>query len=332
MNVCVFGLGAVGGLFAHRLACAGFSVSGIARANTLRAVREHGISVISNENLSSARISVTDAPHDLGPQDLVIIAVKCQSLPEVADMIAPLLGANTLVLPVMNGVPWWFSDLPTLPQSEGATDWLELSVRIGSAIPPTSIIGAVVYPNCEVICPGLVQHNFGNNLVIGEPNGSMTRRVARVKELLQVSGFDVSIAPNVRVAIWEKLMGNAVFNPVSALTHASSKQILDDGLCNSFCRSIVTEVREVGIALGLPLNLTVDSLIESTRSLGHFPTSMYQDAVRSRPLEVEGIIGAIHALAERFGIRTPFLGVLLGMVRVRSAFNSHGHAELKDSI
>ncbi len=178
MKVCIIGAGAVGGFIGTRLAAAGGAqVTAVARGATLAALKDHGWRLQTADGLLQAPAHATDRPADLGVQDLVVIAVKGPALAGVAQGIAPLLGPETLVLPAMNGVPWWFC--------QGLPGWggeplasVDPGGHIASAIPLRHVVGCVVHAATSITEPGLVQHKMGRGLVIGEPGGGRSARAA----------------------------------------------------------------------------------------------------------------------------------------------------------
>ena len=171
-RVCIVGAGAIGGLIGTRLAAAGrVQVSALARGATLVALREHGWRLETADGLVCAPLArAEDDAALLGPQDLVVIAVKSPSLPSLAPSIARLLGPETVVLPAMNGVPWWFCR--HLPAFVGAPlSSIDPGGLIDAAIPFDQVLGCVVHAACSVAAPGLVRHKIGNGLIVGEPLG-----------------------------------------------------------------------------------------------------------------------------------------------------------------
>ena len=310
MKVGVVGLGAVGGLFAARLDAAGHRVWALAREATAAAVREHGLVFTSSEGETSVhRIEVATDALALEPPDLLIIALKAQVLAAQARSLVPLIGPDTLVLPTMNGVPWWFL----------GTDWLA-SVDphgfIACSLPLAQTIGAVVHLSSSSPAPGHCRHAFGERLILGEPGGGVSARVNALAEELAMAGFATETSLNIRRDVWFKLWGNMTMNPVSALTGAACDAILDDDLVQGFMRAAMAEAAAVGERIDCPIAQSVDERIAATRKLGAFKTSMLQDAEAGRPLEIDALIGAVHEIARRVGVPTPQIDALFGLVRL----------------
>jgi 2-dehydropantoate 2-reductase len=308
MKICVVGIGAIGGLIGTKLALAGQAeVSAWARTSTLQALRQHGWRLRSGGQLWSCPARASDDPADLGPQDAVIVAVKGPALPEVARRIAPLLGPQTVVVPAMNGVPWWFHPGLRSVDPEGV---------IAAAIAPERVIGCVVHASALTAEPGLVDHQRGLGLIVGEPSGAVTPRVERLGALLRDAGFDATVSPRIRDDIWYKLWGNLTTNPVSAITGATADRIVDDPLVSSFCLAAMTEAAAIGERIGCKLAETPAERHNVTRKLGAFKTSMLQDAEAGRPLELDAIVGAVRELGQLVAVPTPNIDALFGLARL----------------
>ncbi len=320
MKVTVIGLGAVGGLMAARLAQSGQEVSAVARGATLAAVRRHGLRIRSANLEFSAQINAQQDSHDIGPQDLVIVALKGPSLPSAVTALQPLLAPHTLVLPAMNGVPWWFLQTPAPSQKLNASEWQLPSVDpgglIAAAIPFAQVLGAVVHLAASQPEPGLIVHAFGNRLIVGEPLGGTSDRAASVVAALQGAGFDTEHSADVRREIWFKLWGNMTTNPVSALTGATADHILDDELVWQFMLRAMAEAAHIGALIGCPIEQSGEERIAVTRQLGAFKTSMLQDSLAGRPLELDSLVGAVRDIGLRMGMPTPHIDTVLGLTRL----------------
>ena len=320
MKITVVGLGAVGGLIAARLALAGHTVNALARGATLGAVREHGLRLRMGGQEQSARVHAVDDAASLGPQELVVIALKGQALPGLAPALRPLIGEHTLLLPAMNGVPWWFLQTPALRQRL-APDQLQLSSvdphgTLATALPLAQVLGCVVHLTCSQPEPGVVVHGFGERLIIGEPMGGLSERVQRVAQALASAGFQAEPSSDIRRDIWFKLWGNMTMNPVSALTGATADRILDDPLVSGFMLRTMAEAAALGARLGCPIEQSGEERHAVARQLGAFKTSMLQDSEAGRPLEIDAIIGAVHEISTKLALSTPHIDALFGLTRL----------------
>jgi 2-dehydropantoate 2-reductase len=316
MKACIVGAGSIGGWIGTSLAAAGqASVSALARGATLAALREHGWRMQRAGALVQAPAQAAADAAELGVQDLVVIAVKAPALADVARRIAPLLSPSTLVLHAMNGVPWWFGhgvaalgDAPLASVDPGGT--------IAAAIPFEQVIGCVVHASASSPAPGIVLHQKGQGLIIGEPRGGRSERVQRIAELLAAAGLDVTHSADVRYDIWYKLWGNLTMNPVSALTGATIDRVLADPLVRALCSAAMREAAAVGARIGCRIDQTPEDRHAITAKLGAFKTSMLQDVEAARPIELDAIVAAVHEMGHRVGIATPTIDALLGLTRL----------------
>jgi 2-dehydropantoate 2-reductase len=314
MKICIVGAGAIGGFIGARLAAAGHEVGAVARGATLAALRQHGWRLRMASGVVSGPVTASDDAADLGAQDLVIIAVKGPALTEVARHIAPLLRPGTLVMPAMNGVPWWFClgragfEAPLACVDPGGV--------IGSAIAFERVVGCVVHASASVPEPGLVQHRMGQGLIVGEPAGGHSERVQRVADVLAGTGFEVTHSPDVRHDIWYKLWGNMTMNPVSALTGATIDRVLADPLVRGFCSAAMQEAAAIGGRIGCPVEQAPQDRHAITARLGAFRTSMLQDVDAQRPIELDALVGAVQEIGRRLGQPTPQIDALYGLARL----------------
>ncbi len=322
MRICVVGAGAIGGVIASGLAATSAEVSVLARGATLAAIRAGGLRVrsaspsVGGGGESVAKITASDDGAELGAQDVVILAVKAQSLPAAVPVIAGLLGPETAVLSTLNGVPWWFFDGFGGPCAGCHLDSVDPGGRIAAAIPVRRVIGGTVHMSAGSPEPGLVHRASGNGLIIGEPSGAASPRLARLAAVLREAGFDLTVSTRIREDIWYKLWGNLTVNPVSALTGATADQVLDDDLVRVFCESAMLEVREIGARIGCPIDQTPTDRNAVTRKLGSFRTSMLQDADAGRALELDALTGAVREIGALVGVPTPAVDALHGLTRL----------------
>ena len=318
MKVCIYGAGAIGGWIGSGLARAGCSVSVVARGATLDALQLHGLRLHEGDRITSQAVASSDAPAELGVQDLVVLAVKAPSLPEVARQIAPLLGPDTIVLTAMNGVPWWF-----LQGFGGALAGTRLSSvdpdgELAQALPAQRIIGCVVHASCSMPEPGLVHHHFGKKLILGEPSGERTARVQQLAALFEKAGFEAPVSGQIQKDIWFKLWGNMTVNPISALTGATTDLIMGDELVRGFISQVMLEAKEIGARIGIAIDQQPEDRHQVTRKLGAFKTSMLQDVEAGKAMELDTLVAAVRELGQLTQVPTPFTDALLGLARLQA--------------
>jgi 2-dehydropantoate 2-reductase len=309
MNICVVGAGAIGGWVAAKLAIAGEPVSVLARGDTLRLARAEGVRLEENGEEFVANVDAADDCRTLGKQDVVIVAVKAPALPALASELSPLIGPHTIIVPMLNGVPWWFLDGEPLSS-------IDPGGSIAAALPLDRIVGCVVHASCSRSAPNRIVVTHADKLIIGEPNGETSERSARLFAMLDGAGLWPDLTNNIRRATWYKLWGNATINPLSALTRATCDKILADRECRAWMLEGMAELAEIGAAIGCPVSESGEDRMAVTERLGAFKTSMLQDVEAGRPIELEALLGAPREIARRFDIATPALDQLYGVTRL----------------
>ncbi len=326
MKICIVGAGAIGGFIGTKLAATGsHEVSALARGDTLAALRQYGWRLNTKEALVQAPLHMASSnATELGEQDLIIIAVKSQSLGQVAPALAPLIGKHTLILPAMNGVPWWFMKNV---QADGLqTAWnrplqsIDPAGHIQRALPEGQVIGCVVHASTSVESPGLAVHHGGQKLIVGEPageaDGVSSARVSGLVQALFGAGFEAVHSKNIRYDIWYKLWGNMTMNPVSAITGATIDRVLGDKLVRNFCSNVMLEAQAIGARIGCKIDESPEDRHAVTAKLGAFKTSMLQDVEAGRAIELDAIVGAVREIGERLEMHTPNIDALLGLTRL----------------
>src|SRR6266404_2417943 len=318
MKLCVYGAGAVGGLLAAWLARAGHDVSVVARGAHLEAMRRSGLRVRSQNGVERFQIKADSDPRELGPQDYVLVTVKAQSLGDVAQSIGPLVGPGTSIMSAMNGVPWWFFD--RLPFRNGAErlESLDPGGKLARAMPTERLVGCVIHLAASTPEPGLISHNMGRRLIVGEPGGRNTARTKRIAEALQAAGFEVLVTPTIEKEFWVKLLGNVSFNPVSALTMSTADRLIEMSALKDFMVKIMREVLAIGRAVGVDANIDPEARIDMARALGKFKTSMLQDMEAGKPLEIDGLLAGTLEIARKAGVPAPYTESLFGLIKARA--------------
>jgi 2-dehydropantoate 2-reductase len=319
MKICVYGAGAVGGLLAAWLARSGEDVSVVARGAALDAIRAGGLRVRSGGKIETFAVRADSAPTKLGAQDYVVVAVKAQSLAEVASRIAPLVGAGTSIITAMNGVPWWFFDRLRFGEGSQRLESLDPGGGLSRAMPTERLVGCVIHLAASTPEPGLVSHNMGRRLILGEPGGRNTERTRGIAEALSAAGFDITVSDFFEKEFWVKLLGNVSFNPVSALTLSSADRLIQDPQVKAYMVQIMREVLAIGRAVGVDADIDPEARIDMARQLGKFKTSMLQDLEAGKPLEIDGLLAGTLEIAEKAGVQAPFTQSLFGLIRARAA-------------
>ena len=318
MKICVVGAGAIGGLVAAHFALAGEDVTVIDVGPHLEAIKKNGIKVImaDGEEKVARDLQATDDYTQPGPQDLVVIAVKSNVIEQVVEPMKRLNHEGTMVLPLQNGLPWWYFQRHG-GEFEGR--WIE-SVDpkggIADNIDPERLIGCVVFPAGEILSPGVIRHVEGNRFPVGELDGQETERVQAVADLFNRSGFKSFVLENIRAEIWLKLWGNMSFNPISALTHATLEDICRFPLSRDLAAKLMGEAQSVAGKLGITFRVPLEKRIEGAEKVGKHKTSTLQDVEAGRALELDALMGAIIELGQMLKVPTPHIDSVYSCVKL----------------
>ncbi len=300
------------------LARSGPDVSVVARGAQLEAIQKSGLRVRSGDRVEHCVVKADNDPRRLGPQDYVLVTVKAQSLTDVADNIGPLLGAETTIVTAMNGVPWWFFDRLKFRGGKERLESLDPSGALSRAMPTERIVGCVIHLAASTPEPGLISHNMGRKLIVGEPGGRNTSRTKQIADALKEAGFEVIVSEAIEKEFWVKLLGNVSFNPVSALTVSTADRLIADPQVKSYMIGIMREVLAIGRAVGVDAAIDPEARIDMARALGKFKTSMLQDLEAGKSLEVDGLLAGTLEIARKAGVAAPYTESLFGLIKARA--------------
>lgn len=313
MRICVFGAGAIGGHIAARLALGGAEVSLVARGAHLAAIQQRGLIVRAPDGEHTCRPKASADPRELGPQDAVIVTVKAPALPSVAAAIGPLLGPETSVAFVMNGLPWWYFDHHGGPLDGRRLPLLDPGDAIRRAVGVDRTIGGVVYSACTVVEPGVVvaEHNR-NRVILGEPDGRISPRAEAIAALLAAGGMASPVVPDIRTEVWGKLMGNISNGPLCILSRLGVRDTYADPAVRAAAIRMMEEGQAIAAALGRPLSGSPADRVAITAGLAHKP-SILQDLELGRPMEIDALFTVPLELARLVGVETPTLDVMIAL-------------------
>ena len=319
MKICVFGAGAMGGLIGAKLAVAGtHEVTLIARGPHLAAMRQHGLKLISEGEQIVTHPRCTDDANEAGPQDFVILAVKANGLPAIAGAVQPLLGPATALVPVVNGVPWWYFYRLPGPLENTRLEAVDPGGTLWERLSPERVIGCVAYPAAEVTEPGVVTHTYSNRFEIGEPDGSKSPRAQAFAGAMIKAGFRVPIRPGIRESLWVKLWGNLSFNMISALTTATLDRVAGEPATRAVARAMMIEAQAVAGKLGVEMPLDVDARIAGAKGVGAHKPSTLVDLERGRPMEIDALLGAVIEMGRLTAVPMPTCEIVYALVRQRA--------------
>ncbi|MBP2299158.1 ketopantoate reductase family protein [Azospirillum picis] len=323
MKVAIIGAGAVGGLLAARLGATGAEVTLVARPNAAAAIRRNGMTMVTPLN-RVARLNprVTDDSLSLGPQDLVFLCVKSHALRGTIDTLAPLLGRETTIVPMVNGIPWWYPHRQPEPLADRPLASVDPDGLLWRSIDPDRVVGATTFVAVEGDGPCRIRHVSDQRFVFGaaggDAGGGGNPAVDRIVTLFGQAGFQPAKTGDIRQAIWVKLWGNLAFNPLSVLTGSTLGRLCNDPGTRDVGRAMMLEAKQVAERLGIVFTTSVDERIAMSAGVGDFRTSMLQDYEGGRRLELEAILGSVIELAERTGVEVPMLRAVLAMVDLKA--------------
>jgi 2-dehydropantoate 2-reductase len=300
MRICVVGVGAIGGLLGVRLAVSGQEVSLFARGDNLAAIRLHGLKLVEpgGDVVVAPHVDATDDLAQLGAQDLVLLALKAHQIAEIADRLPLLYDDDTIVMPLQNGVPWWFFQKFPGPFAGRRLEALDPDGTLGRHIPPDRIIGSIAYPAAEREAPGVVRLVEGDRFPVGELDGERSERATKIAQLLTDAGFKSRVLTDIRSHLWVKAWGNLAMNPISALTGATLGEICRWPATRALAAQMMAEASVVADKLGLHLRLSIDQRIEGAEKVGDHKTSMLQDVEAGRVLEIDALVGSFVELGQ----------------------------------
>jgi 2-dehydropantoate 2-reductase len=319
VSIAVVGAGAIGGAVSYALSAAGFAPKLLARGEGLAAIRRDGLRVEKWDGGGTAQIEASDDPATFGPQDLVIGTMKAQDWPAALPLVLPLIGPQTVLLPILNGIPWWYFDGTSGPEAARKVAAVDPEGELTERLPARIVVGAVVYMGAARAAPGVVRWTSGNRLVLGEAAGPERERTRDIAALMQRAGFDATVTEDIRAEVWAKLLGNAAMNPLSVVARARVDEIMADTGLGQIALAAMHEVAAVASAVGAPPAIAVEKRYAINAELGAFRTSMLQDYEAGRALELGALVDAVVEIGERLGVATPMTAALGALARRAAA-------------
>ncbi|VTU31458.1 ketopantoate reductase family protein [Variovorax sp. PBL-E5] len=315
-RITVIGPGAIGGVIASQLQRSGTEVNLLATPRSARAIREHGLRLVDNGTLHVDHPRITDDARALGVQDLVLVCAKGHSLLTAAESFAPLIGPETVIVPALNGIPWWFFEGFGGDLQGRRLRTVDPAGDIERFLPSRQCLGCVVYIASWVDAEGVIRPGARRRLVIGDTAaGAAPDRLERVASLLERAGFDIHRSADIRREVWLKLWGNLTMNPLSALTGAAVDRLVGDPATRQLAARMMEEARILAEGLGIALPMSTEERLAELDVLGPVKTSMLQDLEAGRAPEIDAIVGAVAEIGDLLGIGTPFIDAVLGLVR-----------------
>jgi len=333
MKIAIIGAGAIGGLVGARLALAGEDVTFIVRGRNLDAIRERGIKLITTDGMehTALHVKATDDYAEAGPQDVVIPAMKAHQLEAVVDALPHLLGPDTTIVPMQNGIPYWYFQKHGGPHEGTRVASVDPQGRIAAGIEADRVLGCIVYPASVLVAPGVVRHIEGDRFPLGELDGRVdTERVRRIAACFTEAGFKAPVLDDIRAEVWLKLWGNLSFNPISSLTHSTLVDICQYPLTRELAADMMREAQAVAHKLGIAFRVPLERRIAGAEKVGRHKTSMLQDVEAGHELEVDALLGSVVELARLTDTPTPHIDSVYALVKLlaRTMQDQRGHVRL----
>jgi len=318
VKIAIVGAGAIGGYLGAKLSKAGEEVTFIARNQNLSAIQTKGFRLIledgSEEHAPGVRAVQRMA--DAGPQDAVLLTVKAHQVGDLLPDLQALLGPNTMVVTMINGIPWWyFHRLGGAHEGRGLES-VDPGGRVAAAIGSDRIIGSVVYPAAELVSPGVVRVIEGNRFTLGELDGSRSERIEALSQAMMRAGFKAPVSRDIRGEIWLKLWGNLSFNPISALTHATLEDICTFEPSRALAANMMREAQTVAEKLGVVFKISLDKRIAGAQAVGAHKTSMLQDVEHGRAMELNALVGSVVELGRITDTPTPTIDAIFAAAQL----------------
>lgn len=318
MKIAIIGAGAIGGYVGAKLALSGEDVTFIVRGANLAAIRSNGMKLITDDGIEhvAASVTATDNYAEAGPQDMVILAMKAHQLEAVVNDVPTLLGPDTTVVTMQNGIPYWYFHQHGGPLEGNCLRSVDPTGQISERIPARRVIGCVIYPASELVAPGVVKHAEGDRFPVGELDGSASARVTQVSECFGKAGFRAPVLDNIRAEIWLKLWGNLTFNPISGLTHSTLVDICRYPLSRELAANMMREAKTVANKLGIEFRVDLEKRIAGAEKIGKHKTSMLLDIEAGRDPEIDALVGSVVELGKLTNTPTPHIDTVYALVKL----------------
>jgi 2-dehydropantoate 2-reductase len=326
MKICVFGAGAIGGHLAARLGAGGHEVCIVARKAIVDVVRSRGLTLISGAAQIHSSVRAFETAEEAGEQDLVIVTLKATATATLGNGLEPLLSADTPVLFIVNGFPWWYpygqktesAALPTLT-------FLDRGGQLIRSLGHARVLGGIAHSGNAVSEPGRVVNSTpGNNRVwIGEIDGQHTKRVQDVADILNLADVSTTVEADIRSAVWKKLMRMNIANmPICLLTESPLGVMTKNPRLFELARGIASEGLEVAKAYGYGFEWDFDtSYSRMLQESAEHKSSMLQDFESRRALEIDATLIATQLFARKKKIATPHIDTVTALV-IQKAVNA----------
>jgi 2-dehydropantoate 2-reductase len=314
MKLSIIGAGAIGGWLTAGFVEAGAEATVLARGASLEALRARGLGLDDGTMTRRYDVAATDNPAKLKGADVLLLGLKAHDLPGLSPLIERALGPETVVVPAINGLPWWFFEGFGGPAQGLQLDAIDPGGVLARLMPADRVIGAVVHAASVVESPGNIRLVAANKVLLGD--AGQGGHAAEIAEFLARGGVPAISSTQIHRDVWDKLWGNSNMNPLSALSRGDASQMLNDDGVRGLASAMMREMSSLGEKIGLSGFDDIDERMATTRKLGAFRPSMLQDVEAGRVLELDPILGGLVELARKLEVLTPTMDGIYGLTRL----------------
>lgn len=323
LRVCIAGAGAIGCTLAARLVKGGQQVSVLARGDTLATIRRDGIVLNDLDGRHHVQVQASADAGELGPQDVIFLCTKAPALGAMLRQIQPMICPETMVVPVVNGVPWWYFHGEGGRFADRQVQAVDPDGQLDAALDWHQIIGCVVFITASTTATAVVESNNPHLMVVGEPDNSLSPRLERLRQVIESSGIEARATDRIRDQLWTKIIANITSNPLSVVTGATLEQIYGLPELRHLVSAVLQETLLTAAAHGARVRIDPQTFFELGAGMGAVRTSMLQDYDKGRPLELAAIGDAVIELADQMSIPMPTTRNIIALARFRGQQASH---------
>jgi len=315
-NITIIGAGAVGCTIAHELNrdTNRNNITLVGRGTHLQHLKEHGI-LINNkgkEHITRINCVETNDLNKMQDQDIILITTKSYDIPEAVKDIKSIYNNDTVVIPLANGLPWWFLlDLKNSLNSSDITNLGDLgSFQLENSVDKNlisqdRIIGGVIYTGASITSPGHIVNKAGPKIIIGEINNTHSKRVTEISDIFSSANLNHKISNNIRGEILNKLCWNIAFNTLSVIHNLNSKEMVDNASVLNKAKNIMHEMKSLANSLNIDMKLDIEKHVTIASSAGSHKPSMLQDYENEKKLETYAIVGSVIDIANKLNLDLP---------------------------
>jgi 2-dehydropantoate 2-reductase len=313
MRILIYGAGAVGGFIGGILTAAGADVTLVARGAHYDVMASRGLILEgrSTGRPQPIRVKVCRPGQERPPYDFIVVGLKSHQIADAAAHMVSLLAPDGMILLGQNGLPYWYFEKLDSPLRGSQLSSVDPHGTLAKTIPIDAIIGGVMNKPADLIEPGRIRlaDQPTDRLVIGELDNGITPRLHAIKALFDPAGWPVFITDNIRAAKWRKLLSNAVFNPLGALTQSSALQVAQFPPTQGIAKRMMEEVMAVATSVGVTPDMSSAQMMDDVLKRVGILSSTLQDVRFGRELELDAIVNAVIDVGRLTRVPTPYLEV-----------------------